>query len=56
MRNDKLTLLQELVGDAHAFTQQAAGITPQIENQSLQIAKFDPEPPQLRASVVSLNP
>ncbi len=40
MRNDQLTLLQELVGYANTFTQQAAGISAQIKNQTLKIAKF----------------
>ena len=40
VRNDELIFLQELVGHAHAFTQQAAGITAQIENQALEIAKL----------------
>src|SRR5258708_32404597 len=38
--NDELVLLQELIGYAHAFTEQSAGITPQIKNQTLQIAKL----------------
>ena len=40
MRNDELSLLQELVGHANAFAQQSAGIAAQIENQSLQIAEL----------------
>ena len=40
MRNDELVFLQELVGYAHAFAEQAAGIAPQIENQTLEIAKL----------------
>ena len=38
MRNDQLSLMQELVRHAHAFVEQAAGILPQIKNQSLQVA------------------
>ncbi len=45
--NDQLTLVQELVGDAHAFTQQAAGILAQVKNQSLQDRPSRPERPQL---------
>ena len=36
--NDHLSLAQELVGYAHAFAQQAAGILAQVENQSLEVA------------------
>ena len=38
MRNDQLSLTQELVSNADAFVEQAAGILPQIEDQSLQVA------------------
>src|SRR5260370_1144770 len=31
-------MLEEFIGDAYAFTEQASGILPQIEEQSLQIA------------------
>src|ERR1700683_4809626 len=40
VRNDELAFLQELVGHAYAFAQQPAGISPQIENQTLEIAKL----------------
>ena len=40
MGNDELPFVQELVGNAHAFIEQAAGILPKVEDQSLQIAHF----------------
>src|ERR1700691_2772471 len=40
MRNDELVFLQELVGHAHTFAQQAAGITAQIKNQTLEFAEL----------------
>src|SRR5579871_4984307 len=40
MGNDQLSFLQELVGDADALAEQSTGITAQIENQALQIAKL----------------
>src|SRR5579863_6632804 len=40
MRNNYLTLFQELVGNANAFTQQAAGVATQVKNQTFQIAHF----------------
>ncbi len=49
MGNDQLSLVQELVGHAHAFVQQAAGILPQIENQSLEIAHLIERVRRLRA-------
>src|SRR5579864_5022700 len=39
VRNDQLSLLQELVCHAHAFTQQTAGIGAQVKDQALEIAK-----------------
>src|SRR5579872_213477 len=39
MGDDELSLLQELVGNAHALAQQSTRIAPKIENQSLQIAE-----------------
>ena len=39
MRDDELALLEELVGYAYPFAQQAAGISAQIKNQTLQIAE-----------------
>ena len=55
MRNDQLTLLQELVGNAHAFVEQAARILPQVENQALQIAHLVERFGNFM-SVVSLKP
>ena len=40
MRNDELSLLQELVGHADAFAQQSAGVAAQIEDQSLEVAEL----------------
>ena len=40
MRNDQLALLQEFVGNAHAFAQQSAGILAQVQNQPFQIAEL----------------
>src|SRR6516225_7400172 len=34
MRDDDLSLLQELVSNAHAFAQQSARVLPQVENQA----------------------
>src|SRR5579872_427650 len=39
MRDDQLSLLEELVGDTDAFAQQAAGIAAQIKDQALEIAE-----------------
>src|SRR5437762_3558419 len=39
MRDDDLSLLEELVGDADAFTEQAAGVAAEVEDQSLEIAE-----------------
>jgi len=38
VRDDQLALLEEFVGNAYAFTQQASRILPQIEDQTFQIA------------------
>ncbi len=38
VRDDELSLLQELVGHAYAFTEQSAGILAKIEDQTLEIA------------------
>ena len=38
VRDDQLSLLQEFVGYAYAFTEQASGILAQIEDQAFQIA------------------
>src|SRR5678815_1885912 len=40
MRNDQLSLAQELVSHANAFTQKSAGILPEIQNQTFQISHF----------------
>ena len=55
VRNDQLALLQELVGHADAFAEQAAGILPQIEDQALQIAHLV-ERLATSCSVVSWKP
>src|SRR5690348_11090338 len=39
MRDDELSLLEELVGDADAFAQQSTRIATQIELQALQVAE-----------------
>src|SRR5215475_14987877 len=39
MGNDELPLLEELVGYANAFAEQATGVTPQVQNQALQITE-----------------
>ena len=38
MGNNQLSLVQEFVGYAHTFIEQAAGILAQVEDQALQIA------------------
>ena len=38
--NDELPLAQELVGDADALAEQAAGVLPEVENQAFEIAHF----------------
>src|SRR6185369_4161089 len=38
VRDDQLSLMQELIGDAYAFVEQAARILPKIENQSFDFA------------------
>src|SRR6202167_3978998 len=40
MGNNELILLEELVGYAHAFAQQATGISPQIQYQTFQVAEL----------------
>ena len=40
MRNDDLSLLQELVGHAHAFAQQSAGILAQVEDEPVNVAQL----------------
>ena len=45
--NDDLSLLQELVSHADAFTQQSAGILPQVEDQPVDVAQLIQRLPQL---------
>jgi hypothetical protein len=40
MGNDHGSFLQELVGNANAFAQEAAGILPQIQDQAFHVAEF----------------
>src|SRR5579859_2568647 len=40
MRDDELTLLEELVGHANALAEQSAGIAAQVEDESLEIAEL----------------
>src|ERR1035438_6572915 len=40
VRNNELSLAQELVGYAHALAQQAAGVFAEIENQTFEISHF----------------
>src|SRR5580692_9088139 len=39
VRDDELSLLQELVGDADALTEQTARIAAQVEDESLEVAE-----------------
>jgi hypothetical protein len=41
VRNDQLSLMQELVGHAHAIIEQPAGILSQDEDQSLELAGLE---------------
>ena len=40
VRNDDRTLLEELVGDAYAFAQQAAGVLTEVEDETAYLAEL----------------
>src|SRR5437899_11709226 len=40
MRNDELSFVKELIGNAHTFIQQSAGILTEVENEAFQISKL----------------